>query len=87
MTIGDTKDYVKLVPMVKNQKILDIPPSQLILGTSKVARRDELKVTRDGSCKSIGDVKSCTKASTKCGSCMSLVTSIFFNRSNEVHGK
>ena len=32
MMIGDTKDYVKLVPMVKNQKALDVPPSQFILG-------------------------------------------------------
>lgn len=32
MMIGDTKDYVKLVPMVKNQKPLDVPPSQFILG-------------------------------------------------------
>jgi len=35
MMIGDTKDYVKLVPMVKNQKMLDIPPSELIIGASK----------------------------------------------------
>lgn len=33
MMIGDTKDYVKLVPIVKNQKPLDVPPSQFILGT------------------------------------------------------
>lgn len=33
MMIGDTKDYVKLVPMVKNQKPLEVPPSQFILGT------------------------------------------------------
>ncbi|KAK3303339.1 uncharacterized protein B0T15DRAFT_271441 [Chaetomium strumarium] len=35
MMIGDTRDYVKLVPMVKNQKELDIPPSELILGAKK----------------------------------------------------
>ena len=35
MMIGDTKDYVKLVPMVKNQKALEIPPSELIVGASK----------------------------------------------------
>lgn len=35
MMIGDTKDYIKLVPMVKNRKILDMPPSQLILGAAK----------------------------------------------------
>lgn len=32
MMIGDTKDYLKLNQMVKSQKELDIPPSQLILG-------------------------------------------------------
>lgn len=35
MMIGDTKDYVKLVPMVKNQKMLEMPPSELIIGASK----------------------------------------------------
>jgi nitrite reductase (NAD(P)H) len=97
MMIGDTKDYVKLVPMVKNQKQLDVPPSQFILGVSKegeeggddldddtqicschnVTKGDVCAVVKDGSCKSIGDVKSCTKAGTGCGGCMPLVTSIF----------
>lgn len=97
MMIGDTKDYVKLVPMVKNQKALDVPPSQFILGASKegeddgddldddtqicschnVSKGDVCNVVKDGSCKSIGDVKSCTKAGTGCGGCMPLVTSIF----------
>ena len=35
MMIGDTKDYIKLVPMVKNQKQLEIPPSELIIGAQK----------------------------------------------------
>jgi nitrite reductase (NAD(P)H) len=35
MMIGDTKDYVKLVPMVKNHKVLEMPPSELILGAAK----------------------------------------------------
>lgn len=97
MMIGDTKDYVKLVPMVKNQKMLDVPPSQFILGASKgddeggddldddtqicschnVTKGDVVNAVKDGSCKSIGDVKSCTKAGTGCGGCMPLVTSIF----------
>ena len=97
MMIGDTKDYVKLVPMVKNQKPLDVPPSQLILGASKgddeggddldddtqicscqnVTKGDITKSVKDGTCKSVGDVKSCTKAGTGCGGCMPLVTSIF----------
>ncbi|TAQ90553.1 hypothetical protein B7494_g1107 [Chlorociboria aeruginascens] len=97
MMIGDTKDYVKLVPMVKNQKALDVPPSQLIIGAGKegddgvndldddtqicschnVSKGDLVKVVKDGTCKSVGDVKSCTKAGTGCGGCMPLVTSIF----------
>ena len=35
MMIGDTKDYIKLVPMVKNQKPLEMPPAELIIGASK----------------------------------------------------
>ncbi|MCJ1309243.1 hypothetical protein MMC25_002901 [Agyrium rufum] len=97
MMIGDTKDYVKLVPMVKNQKALEVPPSQFILGASKdgeegdddltddtqicschnVTKGDVAQVVKDGSCKSIGEVKSCTKAGTGCGGCMPLVQSIF----------
>lgn len=97
MMIGDTKDYVKLVPMVKNKKALDIPPSEFIIGASKdgeenadeldddtqicschnVTKGDVVGVVKDGSCKAIGDVKSCTKAGTGCGGCMPLVQSIF----------
>ena len=97
MMIGDTKDYVKLVPMVKEQKALDLPPSQFIIGAAKegeddggdlsnetqicschnVTKGDVVNVVKDGSCKSIGDVKSCTKAGTGCGGCMPLVQSIF----------
>ena len=32
MMIGDTKDYIKLVPMVKNQKPLEQSPSEFIVG-------------------------------------------------------
>ncbi|KAK4444658.1 putative nitrite reductase [NAD(P)H] [Podospora aff. communis PSN243] len=97
MMIGDTKDYVKLVPLVKNQKELDVPPSELILGAKKdggddgedldddtqicschnVTKKDVQTVVKEGTCKSLGEVKSCTKAGTGCGGCMPLVTSIF----------
>ncbi|KAI0421454.1 nitrite reductase [Xylaria grammica] len=97
MMIGDTSDYVKLVPMVKNQKELDMPPSQLILGAKKegddggddldddtqicschnVSKGDVVKTAKEGTCKSVGEVKACTKAGTGCGGCMPLVTSIF----------
>jgi nitrite reductase (NAD(P)H) len=36
-----------------------------------------VKSVKDGTCKSIGDVKSCTKAGTGCGGCMPLVQTIF----------
>lgn len=97
MMIGDTKDYVKLVPMVKNNKALEVPPSEFIVGASKgddegaddldddtqicschnVTKGDVASKVKDGSCKSIGEVKSCTKAGTGCGGCMPLVQSIF----------
>ncbi|KAI0459243.1 nitrite reductase [Xylaria acuta] len=98
MMIGDTSDYIKLVPMVKGQKELDMPPSRLILGAKKegeddggddldddtqicschnVSKGDVVKVAKDGTCKSVGEVKACTKAGTGCGGCMPLVTSIF----------
>ena len=97
MMIGDTRDYVKLVPMVKDRKALEISPSQFIVGTGKnddddgsdltnetqicschnVTKGDVAKVIKEGTCKSIGEVKSCTKAGTGCGGCMPLVQSIF----------
>jgi nitrite reductase (NAD(P)H) len=97
MMIGDTKDYIKLVGMVKSGKPLEVPPSQFILGSKSgedenaddlpddtqicschnVTKGDVSKVIKDGTCKSLGDVKSCTKAGTGCGGCMPLVTSIF----------
>ncbi|RMD42454.1 hypothetical protein DV735_g2678, partial [Chaetothyriales sp. CBS 134920] len=97
MMIGDTKDYVKLVPMVKNKKALQVPPGELIIGASKeggddgddldddtqicschnVSKGDVVAQVKSGNCKSIGDVKSCTKAGTGCGGCMPLVQGIF----------
>ncbi|KAI0010385.1 nitrite reductase [Xylariaceae sp. FL0662B] len=97
MMIGDTSDYIKLVPMVKNQKELDIPPAQLILGAKKegddgtddldddtqicschnVSKGNIVNSIKEDKCKTVGDVKACTKAGTGCGGCMPLVTSIF----------
>jgi len=104
MMIGDTRDYVKLVPMVKDQKALDVPPSEFILGAKKegdddaddlpddtqicschnVTKANVIEVVKDGTCKSFGDVKACTKAGAGCGGCVPLVTSIF--KTNEGHG-
>ncbi|KAI4792314.1 nitrite reductase, partial [Aureobasidium sp. EXF-8845] len=96
MMIGDTKDYVKLVPMVKNQKALEVSPSEFIIGASKgdddaddladdtqicschnVLKGDVTRAVKDGTCKTIGDVKTCTKAGSGCGGCMPLVQTIF----------
>ena len=97
MMIGDTSDYIKLLPMVKNQKELEIPPSQLILGAKmegeddgddldddtqvcschNVSKGDIVNVVKEGKCKTVGEVKACTKAGTGCGGCVPLVTSIF----------
>lgn len=35
MMIGDTSDYIKLNQMVKNQRPLEVPPSEFILGQQK----------------------------------------------------
>ncbi|KAI1880655.1 hypothetical protein JX265_000895 [Neoarthrinium moseri] len=97
MMIGDTSDYIKLVPLVKNQKELEVPPAQLILGAKKdgdddgadldddtqicschnVTKGDVVNTVKDGTCKTLGDIKACTKAGTGCGGCMPLVTTIF----------
>ncbi|KAH8666708.1 nitrite reductase [Xylariales sp. PMI_506] len=97
MMIGDTSDYIKLVPMVKSQKELEVPPAQLILGARRegeddgadldddtqicschnVTKGDVVRTVKDGTCKTLGDVKACTKAGTGCGGCMPLVTTIF----------
>lgn len=35
MLIGDTTDYVKVLPLVKSMKLLETPPGELILGSNK----------------------------------------------------
>jgi nitrite reductase (NAD(P)H) len=97
MLIGDTSDYIKVLPLVKGMKQLEMPPGELILGSSKkdgddaadlpddtqicschnVTKGDLVSQVKDGSCKDIASLKSCTKAGTGCGGCMPLVTSIF----------
>jgi nitrite reductase (NAD(P)H) len=48
-----------------------------ICSCHNVTKGDVVNGVKDGSCKSIGDVKSCTKAGTGCGGCMPLVQTIF----------
>jgi nitrite reductase (NAD(P)H) len=70
MMIGDTRDYVKLVPMVKQQKELDMPPSQLILGAKKDGEGDDGDDLTDDiqicSCHNVtkGDVVEAVKSGT-----------------------
>lgn len=47
MMIGDTNDYIKVVPLVKKMKELDVPPSQLILGAKKSGDDDSDDVPDD----------------------------------------
>ncbi|KAL7271948.1 hypothetical protein RUND412_005268 [Rhizina undulata] len=99
MIIGDTRDYVKLVGMVKAKKALEVPPSQFILGAQRkdgegddaddldddtqicschnVTKEDVATAVSSGKCKTLAEIKSCTKAGTGCGGCMPLVQTIF----------
>ena len=94
--MGDTKDYIKLLPLVNDRKPLQISPGELIVKSSEddddgtdlpdsaqicscynVSKADIVEPIKEGKCKSIGDVKSCTKAGTGCSGCIPLLTNIF----------
>lgn len=104
MMIGDTKDYPKLLSLVKGKKPLDISPGEFIVNSSDGdddpdALPDDMQVCscnnvskgaitsllKEEKCKSIGEIKSCTKAGTGCSGCIPLVTSIF-NKTMESMG-
>lgn len=51
--------------------------STQICACHNVTKGDVVENIKSGTCKSIGEVKSCTKAGTGCGGCMPLVQSIF----------
>ncbi|KAI9841521.1 MAG: hypothetical protein M1837_000622 [Sclerophora amabilis] len=55
----------------------DLPSDTQVCSCHNVSKGDIAKAVQDGSCKSIGDVKSCTKAGTGCGGCMPLIQTIF----------
>uniref|UniRef100_Q08I85 Nitrite reductase [NAD(P)H] n=1 Tax=Tuber borchii TaxID=42251 RepID=Q08I85_TUBBO len=55
----------------------DLDDDTQICSCHNVTKGDISKVVKDGSCKSLGDVKSCTKAGTGCAGCIPLVQSIF----------
>lgn len=48
-----------------------------ICSCHNVTKGDISKVVKDGTCKSLGDVKVCTKAGTGCAGCIPLVQTIF----------
>ena len=96
MMIGDSKDYAKLLSIVKGQKPIEMPPGEFIVGADKgdddpdalpddmqvcscnnVSKGDITKLIKSEECKSIGEIKSCTKAGTGCSGCIPLVTTIF----------
>lgn len=51
--------------------------STQICACHNVTKGDVVENLKSGTCKNIGEVKSCTKAGTGCGGCMPLVQSIF----------
>lgn len=51
--------------------------STQICACHNVSKGDVVENVKGGNCKTIGEVKSCTKAGTGCGGCMPLVQSIF----------
>ncbi|BFZ56074.1 hypothetical protein PYCC9005_003116 [Savitreella phatthalungensis] len=55
----------------------DLPDEAQICSCHNVTKGDMVKKLRDGSCTSLGEVKSCTKAGTGCGGCEPLMKGIF----------
>ncbi|PKY08837.1 nitrite reductase NiiA [Aspergillus campestris IBT 28561] len=55
----------------------DLDDDTQICSCHNVTKGDVVANVKNGTCKSIGEVKSCTKAGTGCGGCMPLVQSIF----------
>jgi NAD(P)H-nitrite reductase large subunit len=71
MMVGDTKDYAKLLAMVKSQKRLLMPPSELILGApagSAETASDLPDETQICSCNNIskGDIRRVIKDKKCC---------------------
>jgi len=53
------------------------PDEAQICSCNNVTKGDITKTIKDGTCKSVNEIKTCTKAGTGCGGCIPLVTSIF----------
>ncbi|TCD62454.1 hypothetical protein EIP91_006881 [Steccherinum ochraceum] len=66
MMVGDTSDYVKLVSLVKKKKLLEVPPSQFILGSNSGSEESGADLDDDTqicSCHNVskGDIVACVK--------------------------
>lgn len=55
----------------------DLDDDTQVCSCHNVTKGDVVEKVKDGTCKSIEDVKSCTKAGTGCGGCIPLIQSIF----------
>ncbi|KAF0467328.1 nitrite reductase NADPH small subunit [Gigaspora margarita] len=55
----------------------DLPDEAQICSCNNVSKGQVRAAVRTKNCRSIGEVKSCTKAGTGCGGCMPIVTEIF----------
>jgi len=55
----------------------DLDDDTQICSCNNVLKCDIVENVKNGTCKTIGDLKSCTKAGTGCGGCMPIVQSIF----------
>lgn len=53
------------------------PDEAQICSCNNVTKGDIAKTLKDGTCKSVNEIKTCTRAGTGCGGCIPLVTSIF----------
>ncbi|KAJ5450222.1 Nitrite reductase [Penicillium daleae] len=55
----------------------DLDDSVQICSCHNVTKGDVVESVKNGTCKTMGEIKSCTKAGTGCGGCLPLVQSIF----------
>ncbi|KAN0086574.1 hypothetical protein V8E54_000262 [Elaphomyces granulatus] len=55
----------------------DLDDDTQVCSCHNVTKGDIVENVKNGTCKTIGQIKSCTKAGTGCGGCMPLVQSIF----------
>ncbi|KAJ3370062.1 hypothetical protein HDU91_006617 [Kappamyces sp. JEL0680] len=65
----------------------DLPDEAQICSCMNVTKGQVVSVVKNGSCKSVADIKKCTKAGTQCGGCAPLVQSIFESTMKELGAK